>query len=152
MNALTNLNKELLDNLQEGARTSDVKNLQMLQLQKVIMAVGMFSIFDSELQRNLSCNNGFRRAREILKSKGEIELEIQFENYILAINVLKHGQGKSYQNLLQKDYLPFEMVTPTSTFYEEGDISEIDSLIKVDDLFIKNCANLISRISNSILN
>lgn len=124
----------------------------MVQLQKVILAVGMFSIFDSELQIALSCKNGFKKARELLVDKGEIELEHQFENFILAINVLKHGQGSSFDILAGKNDLPFEIISMNSSLYDEGDVSQVNTLIKVDDTFAMDCAQLITQVSNIVLN
>jgi hypothetical protein len=41
----------------------------MIELQKAILAVGMFSIFDSMLQRGFSCSNGFEKAKKVLMKK-----------------------------------------------------------------------------------
>lgn len=152
LNALKSLNNELLDSLGELANTTVIKNLQMVQLQKVILAVGMFSIFDSELQKSLSCKNGFIKAREILYDKGEIKLKNRFEYFSLAINILKHGQGRSYETLIQNyQLLPFEIITPGSSFFKEGDVTEVDTLIKVDDKFVMNCAELLTQVSKAVL-
>jgi hypothetical protein len=37
----------------------------MLQLQKAISAVGMFSLFEAMLQDGLECSDGFREAHAI---------------------------------------------------------------------------------------
>ena len=44
--------------LETSAATSLVKTVQMIRLQKAIMAVGMFSIFESIIQDRLGCRDG----------------------------------------------------------------------------------------------
>ena len=50
LNNLKEASNRVADSLQTSAATHLVKSLQMIQLQKAIMAVGMFSIFESMLQ------------------------------------------------------------------------------------------------------
>lgn len=64
LNALKDINEKIIDALQISGSTILIKNLQMIQLQKAIFAVGMFSIFDAELQNQLSCKNGFAAAKK----------------------------------------------------------------------------------------
>jgi hypothetical protein len=60
-----------------------------------ILAVGMFSLFDSILQEGLSCRSGLEEAKKIFTQKAKVELHNNFDNFICAINVLKHGRGRS---------------------------------------------------------
>lgn len=46
----------------------------MLQLQKSIYAVGLFSIFEAHLQCGLRCQNGFKEAKKRLEDAGRFEL------------------------------------------------------------------------------
>ena len=58
---LTSINKEtknLYRNLTTNANTSNIKMLQMIELQKVIISIGMFSMFDAIVQNELNCKNG----------------------------------------------------------------------------------------------
>lgn len=151
LNAINATNEKITDALQTSGSTILVKNLQMIQLQKAIYAVGMFSIFDAELQNQLSCSNGFKGAKKLLKEKGKVELLNQFEDYICAINVLKHGEGKSFNALVMKaQSLPFRIKLSGESFFDEGDVSEVDTLIQVDDNFVLNCADIIEKVSNEI--
>jgi len=141
---LNEVNKKTIDALQNSAATVLVKTLQMIELQKVIFAVGMVSIFESELQTALECNNGFDKARKILDAEGEIDITERFDNLIMAINVLKHGRGRSYDALVLKaDTLPFKVLQPNESFFEEGDVSEVSTFVKVDDEFIQYCSDVI---------
>lgn len=73
-----------------------------------------------------------------------MELLVKFEDFYYAINVLKHGKGSSYTKLLEKkSSLPFEITQADSFFRNEGDVSEIETLIYVDDKFLENCLAVI---------
>ena len=151
LGALEDTNLKIIEELQTSGSTILVKNLQMIQLQKAIFAIGMFSMFDAILQDKLSCRNGFEGAKKILKEKQKTELHDRFDDFIYAINVLKHGQGRSYDTLLSKsELLPFRIKLRGENFFEEGDVSEINTLIEVDDNFVLDCANLIDKVSSKI--
>jgi len=145
--ALNDAHQQLSETFEYNASTSMVKNLQMIRLTKAIFAVGMFSMFDGELQKKLSCENGFNQASIILKQKGENNLNQRFLDFKDAINVLKHGDGPSYKRLLKKiEPLPFRMKRHGVHFFEEGDVSEVSTLIEVNDKFIDDCVELISSV------
>lgn len=151
LNVLEETHSKILGELQVRGATSSVKNLQMIRLQKAIMVVGMFSLFDSTLQMGLKCRNGFAEAKNILLKIGKNELVDRFDCFIAAINVLKHGEGKSYDSLIGKlNSLPFRIKLPDENFFFEGDVSEISTLIEVDDNFVLNCAELVESVSNAI--
>lgn len=148
---LERVNSIIIEELSENGSTVAVKDLQMIQLQKVFFAIGMFSYFESFLQRELSCMDGFKEVKKILKEKGLAELTKRFEIFICAVNVLKHGEGKSYDTLLPKnDTLPFNIKQRDQAFFFEGDVSEVDTLIEVDDEFILNCAKTIELVLDHI--
>ncbi|MDN5102883.1 hypothetical protein O8C99_06775 [Aliarcobacter butzleri] len=151
---LTSINKEtknLYRNLTTNANTSNIKMLQMIELQKVIISIGMFSMFDAIVQNELNCKNGFKRINEILIDKNEIELQNSFQDLSMAINVLKHGKGRSYESLLKRiDSLKFEIRKYDEIFFDEGDISEVNTLIKVDDEFVLYCSDVIHEVYNAV--
>ena len=151
LGALEETNSKIIEELQTSESTILVKNLQMIQLQKAIFSIGMFSMFEAALQDQLSCGNGFEGAKNILKEKQNLKLHNRFDEFICAINVLKHGKGRSYDALLSKsEILPFKIKLQGENFFDEGDISEIDTLIEVDDSFVLNCADLIDKVSSEI--
>lgn len=151
LKALEAENRKLIEELQTNATTVNIKNLQMIQLQKAIIAIGMFSLFDSILQEGLSCRNGFEKAKSILVQNGKVALYDNFNDFICAINVLKHGRGYSYDTLVKKSVLlPFKIKLPGEYFFDEGDISEVSTLIEVDDKFVLNCAEFIEQVSNEM--
>ncbi|CRY18731.1 hypothetical protein [Burkholderia pseudomallei] len=153
LGSLRESSDKLMGLLQDSASTSLVKGLQAVQLQKAILAVGIFSIFEARLQDGLDCNDGFgfRDAGEILERAGFSALRRQLEDMVLAINVLKHGRGRSYDALVAKaDALPFRIKRPDEAFFEEGDVSEIQTLIEVDETFVRTCADVIYEVADAI--
>ncbi|HKI03093.1 MAG TPA: hypothetical protein VKK31_14045 [Thermoanaerobaculia bacterium] len=139
------------DALQTSAATSLVKTLQMIQLQKAILAVGMFSLFEAMLQDGLNCKDGFREANNILAREGQAALQERFNDLQSAINVLKHRHGRSYDILVAKaGALPFRVKLPGESLFYEGDVSEISTLIEVDDRFVLSCAEMIQEVSETI--
>ena len=151
LNALEVAQQSVIEGLQTSAATPLVKALQMIQLQKAISAVGMFSMFDAILQARLQCADGFREAAGLLESKGEVALSERFSDLQLAVNVLKHGKGRSYDALVQKaSSLPFRVKLPDEAFFNEGDVAEVSTLVEVDDAFVLLCAEVIYAVSVSI--
>lgn len=148
LSMINDVSDNALEILSETGATSPVKNLQALNLQRMIHAVGLFSIFEAHLQLELNCKNGIREAELILDRAGEIALKEDFHNCYLAINALKHGNGVSYNQLIAKiNTLGFVVDTPATPTYEEGDVSGINGLVRVDNNFIEGCLELINLVS-----
>ncbi len=151
INSLDEVNSKNIEELQTSASTILVKNLQMIQLQKAIFAVGIFSLFESMMQDSFSCENVFKEVKKYLKKKGNNTLLERFNDYYLAINVLKHGRGKSYNELVERyESLPFNIKLEDESFFNEGDVSEINTLIEVDNNFVLECANLLVEVCKEI--
>jgi hypothetical protein len=151
LKALEEANSTLREELQKSSSTIYIKNLQMIQLQKAIIAVGMFSLFESIIQEGLDCRNGFVEAKKILDKSGNIELANRFKDFINAINVLKHGKGRSYDMLVSTlGKLPFRIKLPGEYFFEEGDLAEVSTFIEVDDKFVLQCAEIIEQVTKEI--
>lgn len=151
LDALGAAQQRTADALQTSAATTLVKTLQMVQLQMAISAVGMFSMFDAILQDQLQCKDGFQKAGQLLEIQGEVALKEQFTDLQLAVNALKHGKGRSYEILVKKAAsLPFRVKLPDEHFFNEGDISEIATLVEVDDAFVLLCAEVIDAVSVSV--
>lgn len=142
---------EVIEALRTSGATRHVKNLQMIQLHRAIVTVGMFSIFESIVQDRLECQSGFAAIRECLKREKENALDGRFAIFVHAINVLKHGRGRSYDALVAMEGdLPFRIRRPDENFFSEGDVSEVATLIEVDDQFVRDCAALIAQIASLI--
>lgn len=152
LTSLKEVEEKTIEALQTSGATSLVKTLQMTRLERTILAVGMFSVFEALLQDRLNCQDGFIEAKNILKKAGDLETLSQFTDLELAVNALKHGRGRSYNTLVEKEggSIPSKVKTPSQNFFDEGDVSEISTLIDVDDNFIYSCVEIITRVSDSI--
>lgn len=147
---LKSVDKRTLEALDVSGATIHVKSLHMAQLQRATLAVGMFSLFDATLQDALGAD-GFEAARKILSEQNELDAEERFENLCLAINVLKHGYGRSYKALIAKtDSLPFKLKLYGEEFFGEGDVTEVRTLVEVDDDFVQLCADVIADVSEVV--
>jgi hypothetical protein len=144
-------NNEIMEKLQNSSATILVKSLQMVRLQKAVMAVGMFSIFEAILQDRLGCENGFSAVRKRLDDESNAELIQKLNDYQSAINVLKHGRGRSYDYLVSRStQLDFKIKLPGENFFDEYDVSEVTILVDVDDNFVMGCAQIIEDVSRAI--
>jgi len=111
----------------------------------------MFSIFESVVQDRLECRNGFDTVRECLERENENDLNSRFAIFLDAINALKHGRGRSYDALVTMgNDLPFRIKRPGEDFFSEGDVSEVATLVEVDDRFVRDCAALIAQVAGVI--
>jgi len=132
--------------LQESGSTVLVKGLQAIELQRAMTSVGFVSMFEAALQRALGVENGFCSARAVLQEGGHADLEKSFADTLLAINVLKHGAGRSHSELLaRRNELPFKVRAEDEVF-EEGDLSELDFLVRADDEFFHHCAAIVGKV------
>jgi hypothetical protein len=146
---LEKTNDAILAELQTSGATGLVKGLQMVRLQKAVMTVGMFSIFEAILQDRLNCKNGFAEAKAIVERTSNSELLQRFEDFRCAINVLKHGKGRSYEYLISRySQLEFRIKLPSENFFHEGDVSEVTILVDVDDAFVMGCARVIEDVAS----
>ena len=137
----------VLAELQEHGTTALVKALQAVELQGAIVAVGVVAMFDAALQDALECKDGFQGALRVIEQVGEPELFARFRDVQLAVNVLKHGQGRSHNELMaRKDELPF-LVRAVDEFFSEGDVSEIATLVQVDGAFLRHCSETIDLVA-----
>ena len=68
------------------------------------------------MQHHCPGNVFFSQLRNSLIATGQVELADRVRIYYLAVDVLKHGPGGSYEKLLQTDELPFPIKQPGSFF------------------------------------
>jgi hypothetical protein len=147
LNHARNVEKDVLQELQTSAATRLVVALRVIRLQKTILATGMFSLYESFLQVGMGWQErfAFNELEKCLKKHGEYKLAEVFSDYRLAVNVLKHGKGESYDRLVKRSSeLEFKIKLPDDAFVFEGDVSELGSvLIDVHDKFVERCAEII---------
>jgi hypothetical protein len=139
--------EDVLQELEISAATPLVVALRVIRLQKTILATGMFSLYESFLQVGMGWKerSAFDELEKCLKKHDEHKLAQVFSDYRLAVNVLKHGKGPSYDRLVERSSkLEFKIKLPEEAFFFEGDVSELASvLIDVHGKFVERCAEII---------
>lgn len=143
-----NREQAILKDLEASGSTRLVIGLQSLNWEKAIMVIGLFSLFESNIQSFYSPEkNTFAQMLTTLKNSriDHTDLIKKFCYFRNAINALKHGIGTSYKELVAKNnFLPFEITIPNNNFRKEGDISEIPILVNVDEKFISNLMDILT--------
>lgn len=87
-----------------GAQADD---LRAATVALELAAVDVFSLFEARMQHHFRRGPFSRKLKSLLLDAGQTDLADRFQQYYLAINVLKHGKGASYRELLK---------TPTALF------------------------------------
>lgn len=151
---LTNVKKvseQCAMNLQTGAQTSDVNGLRTCSMAITIVGVGVIGTFEGMLQSHFGWVDAYTELDKLLRNKKRDDLADRLLNYRLAVNVLKHGEGRSYDRLLtSRAALPFAIKGRGEAFFDEGDISEVGGLVDTRGPFIENCVEIINEIRDEI--
>src|SRR5690606_32261150 len=123
-NTLEEIENKTLKALETSGATIHIKNLQMINLQKAFFFIGVFSYYEALLQERLKCKNGFEEAKRILKENNDNLLLEKFIELQLIVNVLKHGKGRSYNQLIEKDDRKINVVIkePKEEYFEEENV------------------------------
>lgn len=143
----------ILKEMETSGATINIVMIRNCNYLRVFHVVGMFSTFEAVLQRFFGGGEGaivkdpFGRVQEILGSKGLGNLLESFKIIRDSVNSLKHGYGRSYEKLLHPANLPFKIKRPDESFFDEGDVSEIDTLVQIDNEFVMRCVDVIRDVS-----
>ncbi|WP_439475704.1 hypothetical protein [Algoriphagus formosus] len=85
--------------LQTSSSTSLIIGLKTIQMQRTVLLTGILSMFEAELQKVFPSKSPFKECGIFLQEIEKNDLAIQLESFKEAINVLKHGKGRSYDSL-----------------------------------------------------
>lgn len=138
--------------LETSGAARHVKALQMLQLQRAVLAVGMFSMLEAHLQGSGDAKYAFADVATRLRNAGASSLAEEFTVLKQAVNALKHGSGSSYVALtkIRDDRLPFRIKREGDSFFHEGDVGEVSTLVEVDSAFLLYCAETVKRVAEKL--
>ncbi len=64
------------------------------------VAVDLFTLFEARMQHHFKRGPFSRKLKALLLEAGKTDLADRVYQYYLAVNVLKHGKGASYRELL----------------------------------------------------
>lgn len=141
---------EALEALKDDGSSNVVNVSRSISMQLVMTAVGGFSMLEGILEQSKGWTKPYQELERQLRASGHGAVADTFMSFRLAINVLKHGYGESYERLRKRSNLPFRLKAPESSFFEEGDIGEIPGLILVDHDFVQSCAETIEQTFTSL--
>lgn len=88
--------------LMDGQNGTDaqVEELRAATVALELAAVDIFSVFEARMQHHFRRGPFSRKLKSLLLEAGQTDLADRLHQYYLAINVLKHGKGASYRELL----------------------------------------------------
>ena len=103
-----------ISKLMDGPNGSDaqVEELRAATASLESAAVDIFSLFEARMQHHFRRGPFSRKLKSLLLESGQNDLADRVHQYYLAINVLKHGKGASYRELLNAPSTLF-VVKPT---------------------------------------
>ena len=83
-------------------------------------AVDIFTLFEARMQHHFRRGPFSRKLTSLLSQSGEAGLAERIHEYYLVINVLKHGKGASYRELLNTPGSKFAVKTSQDTAADDG--------------------------------
>ena len=84
-----------------------------------LAAVDIFSIFEARMQHHFKRGPFSRKLKALLLESKQPDLADRLHKYYLAVNILKHGKGASYRELLNSPTSFFDVKSPQATNPEE---------------------------------
>ncbi|SFR60086.1 hypothetical protein [Litoreibacter janthinus] len=85
----------------QDGRITQAEELRDATVALEAVAVDLFSAFEARMQHNFKRGPFSRKLKSLLLEEGYPDLADRLHQYYLAINVLKHGKGASYRELLE---------------------------------------------------
>lgn len=92
----------------QSGSEAQAEELRAANVALELAAVDIFTLFEARMQHHFKRGPFSRKLRTSLLNSGQADLADRIHTYYLAINVLKHGKGASYRELLD---------TPTDLFH-----------------------------------
>jgi hypothetical protein len=130
--------------LETSAATRLLSGIDVCNAQVVVSIVGIFSMYESRLQTAYGWNKPFDEVISALIASHRSSEADLFDDYRLAVNVLKHGVGSSHEKLLARgSRLPFEVQKDFGDLHEEGDVCPPSDLVVVSVKHLEQCCDLI---------
>jgi hypothetical protein len=141
----------IVNELQTRSETTLVDSLRQCTVDRTIIAVGLVGTFEATLANLYGWEQPWNALAGVLGGTGRPNLYDQMRDFYDAVNVLKHGRGRSYDRLLERrDVLSFEVKGPREAFFAEGDVSEVPRLVAADNAFVERCSEIIGEIASVI--
>ena len=107
--------------LMDGLLGTDAQVNELRRATKALelAAVDIFSIFEARMQHHFKRGPFSRKLKALLLESKQPDLADRLHKYYLAVNILKHGKGASYRELLNSPTSFFDVKSPQATNPEE---------------------------------
>lgn len=115
-------------NEQDQTKTQ-IQDLSAATILLEALAVDSFSMFEFQIQHYFKRGPFAQKLKALLLEANQPDLANRFHQFYLAINVLKHGKGASYRELLQTKNSYFVINQTTGNPLKKDNLSS--TLIKV---------------------
>ena len=121
---------QALTNMARPNRTElHAKELRRASKALELVAVDIFSTFEARMQHHFKRGPFSRKLKTLLLESKQPDLADRLHKYYLAVNVLKHGKGASYRELLKSPTSLFAVTAPPADPTDEAKANQ--SLIDV---------------------
>lgn len=119
--------KTLEGSISEILNSMDGKNGSKAQIEELrsaitsleLAAVDIFSLFEARMQHHFRRGPFSQKLKSLLLKADKTDLAYRVHQYYLAINVLKHGKGASYRELLATPNTLFVVKPPEDIIADE---------------------------------
>ena len=103
----------------ENGSEAQVEELRAATVALELVAVDIFTLFEARMQHHFKRGPFSRKLKSLLLEEKQTDLADRIHQYYLAINVLKHGKGASYRELLNAPSSLFVMRPTTEAIADE---------------------------------
>lgn len=100
--------------------TVQIEELRSAIVSLELAAVDIFSLFEARMQHHFRRGPFAKKLKLLLLGAGKTDLADRVHQYYLAINVLKHGKGASYRELLKTPNTLFIVKSSEDIITDEG--------------------------------
>ena len=133
---------------ERGASENATKELSELLSGMEAAVVDIYSLFEARMQRNFKRGPFSRKLKALLMEAKNPDLADRIHQYYLAVNVLKHGTGASYRELVASPSSRI-VVRPVGSAAEQStsliDVSGIGFFDGLAEAILDACAFLEKR-------
>ncbi|WP_083101196.1 hypothetical protein [Pseudophaeobacter leonis] len=113
---------EILHHMEgQDASSALTQELRAATVSLETLAADTFSVFESRMQHHFKRGPFSRKLKARLLEAQKTDLAERVHHYYLAVNVLKHGKGASYRELLKTPEAPFVVKPSEDTITDEAD-------------------------------
>jgi len=110
----------------QNGSAAQVEDLRTATASLELAAVDIFSLFEARMQHHFRRGPFSRKLKALLVEAKQKALADRVHQYYLAINVLKHGKGASYRELLNTPGPLFVMRPAEDTGADDASVGLVD--------------------------